>query len=143
VKPFLLDVNVLIALAWPVHVHHAAATNWFIKKGRKSWATCPLTQCGFIRISSNPAIIKDAVRPEEALVLLREMTADSGHRFWADEISLTNPSFTFTNLLTGHRQVSDSYLLSLAVYHRGILATLDRGIVSLDRGAGNVEIIGG
>jgi len=142
VKPHLLDVNVLIALAWPVHVHHATVTDWFIKKGCKSWATCPLTQCGFIRISSNPAIIKDAVRPEHALDILRKMTSGSTHRFWADELSIANPNFSFSRLLTGHRQVSDAYLLSLAIHHRGILATLDRGILGLDGGAGHVELIG-
>ena len=140
-KTYLLDINVLIALAWPVHTHHASTTRWFLKKGRSSWATCPITQCGFVRISSNAAIIKDAVRPELALSLIKEMTSDPGHHFWTDDVSITDSQFVFSAMLTGHRQVNDAYLLALAKKRNGVLATLDKGILVLDKGEGRVELI--
>lgn len=134
----LLDVNVLIALAWPNHTHHAVVQRWFLEFGRQAWATCPITQAAFIRISSNSAIIPDAVRPEQALSTLKELTANPGHHFWADDVSMAETSFAFPSLLTGHRQVTDAYLLALAVEHQGRLATLDRGLAEMGRSTGCV-----
>ncbi len=140
-KIYLLDVNVLLALAWPNHVHHEVARSWFRRRGRQAWATCPMTQCGFVRVSSNPAIIRDAASPGEALALLKQMTAHPGHHFWTDERSIAAPEFTFPGLLTGHRQVSDAYLLSLAILKKGMLATLDHGIKALSTSGTSVELI--
>lgn len=137
----LLDTNVLIALAWPVHVHHVTARAWFDAKGHKVWATCPLTQCAFVRISSNPAIIRDAVRPEQALQMLQIMARAPGHRFWSDGVSMGDATFGFTTTLTGHRQVTDAYLLALARENGGRVATFDRGLVALAGGAPIVELI--
>ena len=80
----LLDTNLLIALAWPQHVHHAQAHDWFAATGRHDWASCPLTQLGFIRISSNPAIIPDAVGPRDALSVLNRIISLPGHHFWPE-----------------------------------------------------------
>jgi uncharacterized protein len=131
VSAHLLDTNLLIALAWPQHVQHAQAHAWFNKVGREAWATCPLTQLAFIRISANPKIIPDAVSPREALAALAKIVAVPGHQFWPDEISPTQAT-TFKSLaLVGHRQVTDAYLLALAQHHKGKLATFDNGITEL------------
>lgn len=142
---YLLDINLLIALAWPQHVHHAQAHAWFGTTGRKSWATCPITQLGFVRISSNPKIIAAAVSPREAAAVLDRILEVPGHQFWADELAPTS-AVTFSSLaLVGHRQVTDAYLLALAQHHASKLATFDRGISDLftkpaDR-ARHIEII--
>lgn len=127
----LLDVNVLIALAWPQHVHHNAAHRWFERVGTKAWATCPLTQLAFVRISSNRRIIPEAVTPHDAAALLESMTALPNHRFWSDDLPALPALKSSGIALTGHRQVSDVYLLALARKHGGKLATFDRGIAEL------------
>jgi len=129
----LLDTNLLIALAWPQHIHHAAAHGWFRKVGRKGWATCPLTQLAFIRISSNPKIIPQAVAPREAAKMLTRITELSGHHFWSDEVAPVRAAVFDSLALVGHRQVTDAYLLALAQHNRGKLATLDGGVAELIR----------
>jgi uncharacterized protein len=127
----LLDTNLLIALAWPQHIHHAPAHVWFGATGRKAWATCPVTQLGFIRISSNIKIIPAAVTPREATAMLERILVLPGHEFWAAELAPTAAT-TFSSLsLVGHRQVTDAYLLALAQHRDGKLATFDRGIPDL------------
>lgn len=127
---YLLDVNVLIALAWPSHIHHSAAHEWFSTKGRNGWATCPMTQCGFVRISSNTKIIADAVSPHEARYLLQRMTQHRGHVFWPDTLDFTSKEFD-SLMVAGHRQVTDAYLLRLASTKKGILASFDQSISHL------------
>ncbi len=129
-KAGLLDANVLIALAWPSHLHHLVAHAWFSKNAAKGWATCPITQCAFIRISSNPKIIPDAVTPSEAMELLRQIVTQKHHGFWPDDVSALDEHMA-GKLLIGHRQVTDAYLLALAVRHGGRLVTLDKGLLSL------------
>ncbi len=126
----LLDVNMLIALAWPSHVHHRPAQAWFSKNAPAGWATCPLTQCAFVRISSNPKIIPDAVTPTEALSLLREVVKLRSHVFWKDHISILDDAVP-ADFLVGHRQITDAYLLGLAIHHGGRLVTLDGGLSTL------------
>ncbi|MYA88308.1 MAG: VapC toxin family PIN domain ribonuclease [Boseongicola sp. SB0662_bin_57] len=125
---FLLDLNLLLALAWPSHVHHDVAHAWFEREASPGWATCPLTQLGFVRLSSNPAFTSDAVSPPEALSLLQAITAMDGHEFWPDHVDCVSASFVDGLRITGHRQVTDAYLLSLARERPGCLATLDRQI---------------
>lgn len=127
----LLDVNVLIALAWPNHVHHEIAQRWFESSGRKAWATCPLTQLAFVRISSNPGIVAAAVSPRDAARLLSAITAQPGHEFWPDELDLAAIAEFSSLALIGHRQVTDAYLVALARGRGGRLATLDRGVADL------------
>ena len=127
----LLDANLLIALAWPQHVHHAEAHQWFSKSGSAAWATCPLTQLAFIRISSNPKIIPEAVTPREALATLGQIVALPNHHFWPDEVAPLDAVIFRSLSLVGHRQVADAYLLALAQHHKGKLATLDRGVAGL------------
>lgn len=128
-KPFLLDVNVLLALAWPNHLHHCEAASWFEKNRRHGFRTCPITQTGFVRISSNPAFTPEAVSPLQALALLVRITDLPGHGFWPDDLSL--PTAIRDSRILGHRQVVDLYLLKLTENHGGIFATLDRGAAAL------------
>jgi hypothetical protein len=141
-KPYLLDTNVLIALAWPNHVHYRESQAWFENKGAAGFRTCPITQTGFVRISSNLAFTRLAVTPGEALQLLDRITRLPGHDFWADDVSLAEAFAGMKPILTGHRQVTDAYLLRLAARHGGVLATLDRGVAALARdGTASLEII--
>lgn len=126
----LLDVNMLIALAWPSHVHHGEARAWFKANRSAGWATCPLTQCAFVRISSNPKAIREAVTPVEALALLKQMVLLERHVFWPDDVAFHH-ELVPTGLLVGHHQVTDAYLLGLCIRHKGKLVTLDRDIRAL------------
>ncbi|MGI9039446.1 MAG: TA system VapC family ribonuclease toxin [Gemmatimonadota bacterium] len=125
----LLDVNVLVALAWPNHIHHARAHAWFA--GLDAWATCPLTQSGFVRVSSNRKAVPDARKPAEAIELLREMIQLDGHRFWEDRVSIAEPRHPAFGRVVTYRQVTDAHLLALATAHHGCLATFDRGVREL------------
>ncbi len=124
----LLDVNVLIALAWPSHTHHEAAHRWFSVENSKGFATCPMTQCGFVRISANPRIISDAVSVEKALAHLRLIAAHPHHVFWPDHVDISLEKGIPVSSLQGHRQVTDFYLAALAFERDGKLATFDLGI---------------
>ena len=130
-KGYLLDTNVLIALLWPSHAQHDLAVKWFGRHRAKGWATCPLTEAGFVRIVSNPAFSRDAVTPREAASLLAANTAASDHTFWPDQIPFAEASAFAGARLVGHQQVTDAYLLGLALLRGGVLATLDQRIAAL------------
>ena len=121
-KPALLDTNVLLALAWPNHQHHAAAHRWFRAEARHGWATCAFTQLGFVRLSSNPVYTPDAASPREAAALLRNLLAHKAHRFWPSPPADT-PALYIQAL--GHQQVNDAWLVEAARRQRGRLVTLD------------------
>jgi uncharacterized protein len=125
-----LDVNVLIALIWPEHQFHQQAYSWFDRNARHGWATCPVTQMGFVRVlSSSP--ISNAPTVGEALGLLKPNLEHPTHEFWHDEIGLL-PAINLTGtILQGHRQITDAYLLGLAMHRKGRLATFDRSIAAL------------
>jgi uncharacterized protein len=130
-KGYLLDTNLLIALLWPSHERHELALKWFTRHRAKGWATCPMTQAGFVRIVSNPAFSRDAVQPREAIHVLSANTAAKDHAFWPDEPPVA-AAVAFTGVrLMGHQQVTDAYLLGLAVRRGGVLATLDPRIAAL------------
>lgn len=127
----LLDVNLLIALAWPNHVHHSIASEWFRRNHSMGWATCPVVQAGFVRVSSNPVAIPGAKSPAEAFALLHEITALENHTFWKDDVRIDRSKLVAHARIVGHRQVTDAHLLAVALRHKGRLATLDGGIRSL------------
>ena len=130
-KGYLLDTNLLIALLWPSHERHDLALKWFKRHRAKRWATCPITQAGFVRIVSNPAFSRDAVQPREAIQVLSANTDAKDHAFWPDELPVAEAvSFTGVRLM-GHQQVTDAYLLGLAIRCGGRLATLDQRIAAL------------
>ncbi len=130
-KRYLLDTSVLVALLWPSHSNHDLAVKWFAGHRSRGWATCPITQAGFVRIVSNPAFSRDAVTPREASAVLAANTAAKDHTFWPDDFSLAEGIAIAGSRLIGHQQVTDAYLLGLAVRHGGILATMDRTIAVL------------
>jgi len=142
VSGFLLDANVLIALAWPTHSSHAAVQHWFGRNARLGWATCRMTECAFVRIISNPAFSPHALSPQEALAILGANLTHPSHRFWPDDLRLLDAANNVIKKLTGHQQLTDAYLLGLAVHHRGKLATLDQGIAALaGRSGQDIELI--
>lgn len=128
---FLLDVNVLIALVRPKHEKHDRVMQWFRSSGRNHWATCPFTEAGFVRVVSNPKFTAQSVDVEEALQLLTELTALPGRQFWPIDITFAEATKPFEGRFFGHQQVTDLYLLSLAIRHKAVLATTDRGIALL------------
>ena len=107
----LLDVNMLIALVWSSHAHHRRARQWLVQNGATGWATCPITQCGFVRLSCNSAFTPDAVSPADAIRLLRQLTASESHTFWPDDLTIESELLP-TDFISGHRQVTDAYLLA-------------------------------
>ncbi len=127
----LLDVNLLIALLWPAHESHDRAQGWFAHNAHHGWATCPFTQAAFVRIASNPAFSPDAVSPAEAAGLLASNLKHPHHLFWPDEIPFTQAIELFASRLAGHQQVTDGYLLGLAMHRKGKLATMDRAVAAL------------
>jgi toxin-antitoxin system PIN domain toxin len=128
---FLLDINVLVALLWANHEQNDAAMSWFGRHRQGRWATCPLTQAGFVRISSNPRVFPDAPPPAKAIELLAANLRHPGHCFWRDEIPFDKAVACFGDRFTGHQQVSDAYLFGLAIYKGGCLATFDSSITAL------------
>ena len=128
--PALLDVNVLIALVDPAHVHHDRAHAWFAKQGRRAWATCPITENGLIRILGHPGYPNGPASPSAALDRLKTLTALSGHVFWPDDLSLARHSTLRAERLLSSSQVTDTYLLALAHAKGGLLATFDRKLVT-------------
>ena len=127
----LLDVNVLVALAWPNHVHHRLARSWFENNHVRGWATCSITENGFVRVSSNPRVVDEARTPAEAVMLLRRLVKLEGHRFWKDGISIARAEASDVERIRGYRQVMDAHLIALASRHGGRLATFDRKIAGL------------
>jgi len=130
VGPFLLDVNVLIALSWPEHSLRARAESWFAARGHLAWATCPLTQAAFVRILSNPAFSSHALTPRDALSLLESNLKHPNHQFWGASIPLAGAVGKVAARLQGHRQITDAYLAGLAAQRKGKFATLDGAVIS-------------
>jgi hypothetical protein len=127
----LLDVNVLLALAWPTHVHHEAAHRWFAENHEMGWATCPLTQLGFVRLGMQPAVVKIPILFGDVMEALAQITANPAHRFWPLEGGLADISDEIRARVVGHHQLTDAVLLDLAIRRQGRLATFDRGISGL------------
>ena len=124
----LLHVNVLVALFDPDHVHHELAHDWFADDGLAGWATCPMTEKGFVRVLSNPAYGGSVARVPDLLARLRRFCASGGHVFWEASLSFCDDAVFDTAIGAGHRQLTDIYLLALARAHGGRLATFDRSI---------------
>jgi uncharacterized protein len=122
-------VNVIIALIDPAHVQHDRAHHWFEKLGKKAWATCPLTQNGVLRIVGNPRYPNSPGTPAIVAELLSGLLALHGHEFWADDVSLLDGQLAHCSRLLQSAQVTDSYILALAVAHRGQLATFDQSLI--------------
>jgi toxin-antitoxin system PIN domain toxin len=137
---YLLDVNVLIALIDPAHAFADAAHRWFERTGRHGWASCPLTQNGGVRILGNPSYPGGPGTPAAASILVQGLCAHAGHVFWPDDISLLGAGSVRLAALTAAKQITDTYLLALAVSKRGTLATFDRRL-STDTVQGGAEAL--
>lgn len=124
----LLDVNVLVALFDPDHIHHDVAHDWFADRGRSGWATCPFTEAGFVRVLSNPAYGGGVTRATDLMARLRRFCKSGGHVLWPDGVSLRDEAVFDCSQVASHRQITDVYLLGLAHTRGGFLATFDRGI---------------
>jgi len=126
---YLLDVNVLIALIDPSHIDHNRAHEWFDAAGRHSWATSPITENGALRILCHPRYTNSPGSPAVVAQILQELCTLSGHVFWPDDLSLLETKHIDISRLLAPTQITDSYLLALAVVHAGQLATFDRRLI--------------
>jgi uncharacterized protein len=140
----LLDVNVLIALAHEDHTAHGRVKRWFRGTADLRWATCPLTEAGFVRVVSNPSFQAPAVDQDDVRAMLAALRALPGHQFWPIDFGFEEAVAPFADRFFGHQQVADVYLLALAIRNRGKLVTLDRGLAFLagDEFAAKVVLIG-
>jgi toxin-antitoxin system PIN domain toxin len=123
----LLDVNVLLAMFDPGHIHHGKARTWWRMPDQAAWASCPLTQNGFVRIISKPGYGRP-VPLRVAMAALADQIAATDHQFWPDDISITDTSLFDHGRILGPNQVPDVYLLGLAVKNGGRLVTFDCGL---------------
>ena len=123
---FLLDVNVLIALIDPSHIGHDSAHRWFAAESETGWATCPITENGVIRIVGNPKYPNTPGSTAIVTKIVSALHALPGHVFWPDDISLVHVDHVDSDQVLTSTQVTDTYLLALAVAHGGKLATFDR-----------------
>jgi predicted nucleic acid-binding protein len=109
-----------------MHVHHESAHGWFGETGRQGWATCPLTENGFIRIASHPNYPNRPGDVTAVLAIFRGLCEAPGHRFWSEDVGILQ--ILEPDAIITHAQITDVYLLGLAVHKRGKLATLDQRI---------------
>ena len=124
----LLDVNVLVALFDPDHVHHDIAHDWFADHRALGWATCPITQNGLIRVLSNPRYGSPGSSLRAVREAVQRLVSSDDHEFWPDDISIADKARFDVSAMAGHRQLTDVYLLGLATKWKGHLVTLDRSI---------------
>ena len=123
----LFDVNALIALVDAEHIHHNVVHAWWAPNQSAGWATCPLTENGLARIMSQSGY-KNLVTTAFAIGLLAEQMGETDHAFWPDDVSLRDSTLFDSSSILGPNQVTDVYLLALAVKHSGRLVTLDRSV---------------
>ncbi|MDP1932364.1 MAG: PIN domain-containing protein [Gammaproteobacteria bacterium] len=137
----LLDVNVLIALLDSSHVHHTQAMHWLRAHITEGWASCPITQNGCIRIMSQAAY-PNSRSPVEISSRLRDATLSPQHEFWPDKVSLLDSSLFDWQQLFNARQLTDAYLLALAVRHSGVFVTFDHAVpIRAVSGAGPEHLV--
>jgi toxin-antitoxin system PIN domain toxin len=123
----LLDINILIALLDQDHAMHAQASAWFAGKAARGWASCPITQNGCLRVMSHPSY-PNSLKVGAIIERLGEAIATAQHQFWADDVSLLDARIADRTRIHGPRQVTDLYLLSLAVRRGGCFVSFDATI---------------
>lgn len=123
----LFDVSTLLALFDPGHVMHRVAMTWWKSNRVHGWASCPISQNGFVRIISQRSYQRPVPLPD-ALATFQAQVARGGHEFWSDDVSILDAERVDHTRLLGPAQITDIYLLALAVRHNGRLVTLDRSI---------------
>lgn len=133
----LLDVNALVALVWDSHVHHATIRTWFAANSANGWFTCPATESGFVRVSSNPKVLPSPIGVEPARAVLSALRELEGHGFLVDDVSIVDADVP---RMSGHRQVTDAHLLALARRRGTRLVTFDAALSKLAEGQ-EVELL--
>lgn len=128
IRKNLLDLNVLIALTDDSHHHYRGAWDWLNSSGHQSWGICPLTESGYVRVTTNPAAHSGARTLERSAAVLRELMKEPGYCYWPITESWAALTAPFTDRIFGHQQVTDAYLLGLAIRNDGVLVTFDRGL---------------
>jgi len=123
----LLDINVLLAVLDSDHVDHNRASDWLEREVQGGWASCAITQNGFIRIISQPRY-PSPITPMEAIELLGRACVEKYHEFWPCDISVLDPKVFDRKRLHGPRQITDAYLLALAARHDGRFVTFDDSV---------------
>lgn len=126
----LIDINLLVALLWSNHEHHEVASQWFRRNQKHRWATCPMTQAGFVRVSSNPRVFAAAPSPAKASEILERNLRHPSHQFLPDDVHFSQAVAPLADRLVGH-QTTDAYLFGLALRHKAVLTTFDSGIAAL------------
>lgn len=121
----------LIALTEPAHVHHGAAQRWFTGQPALSWGVCPLTEAGFVRVTTNPSFRPVPRSIGQAVAILQMLRDYPGYSFWEIDESWITLTAPFAARISGHLQVTDAYLLGLAIRNKGILVTFDKGVEML------------
>jgi hypothetical protein len=125
---YLLDLNALIAFGDPDHERHDAIQEWFISEGKAAWGVCPLTEAGFVRVTTNPSYRPTSHTIEQATAILADFASHPGYRYWAITDKWAELTAPFSERLFGHQQVTDAYLLGLAIKEKGVLVTFDKSI---------------
>ncbi len=137
----LFDISVLLALLDQDHLRHEHARTWYASERAYGWASCPLSQNGFIRIMSQRSY-SSSRSIGDALTILRAATTRAEHQFWPDDVSILDAGMMDYTRLLGPKQITDVYLLALAVKYGGRLVTLDTGIsVQAVRGANAAHLV--
>jgi uncharacterized protein len=126
---YLLDVNVLIALIDPAHVHHTPAHGWFETEGATAWATCPITENAVLRIVGHPRYPNSPGTPAAVGPSLRSLRSLPGHHFWTDDVGLLSADICDPSRLLTHGQITETYLLALARAKGGRLVTFDQRLI--------------
>jgi toxin-antitoxin system PIN domain toxin len=125
----ILDINVVIALLDQDHALHERAHAWWAAHAKAGWASCPITENGIVRIMSHPAYSSNTqFTASELVARLRTFVEQTNHEFWPDDVSIRDATAIVADRIHGGRQLTDLYLLALAVQHRGRLATFDQSI---------------
>ena len=128
IRKHLLDLNVLIALVDSAHQHYQKAQNWFISSGKYRWGLCPLTEAGFLRVTTNPAYRPKPRTFGESIAILQILKGHTNYWFWEIDKSWVELTAPFAARIFGHQQVTDAYLLGLAIKEKAVLVTFDKGI---------------
>jgi len=126
-KRALFDVNVLVALLDADHIAHRRARDWFSEHVADGWASCAITQNGFVRVVSQPRY-PSPIPPAMAIERLSRAAQSEHHEFWPCDLSVLDERVVDRSRIHGPRQVTDAYLLALAVAHGGRFVTFDRTI---------------
>lgn len=125
---YLLDLNALISLADPDSIHYEAMQRWFDSEGKQDWGVCPLTESGFVRVTTNPKYGGQGRTVAQATAILAELAHVNGYRYWPITESWAELTTPFAARIKGHQQVTDAYLLGLAIRENGVLVTFDASI---------------